>query len=101
MKRLGGYGRGEATCNADGSMLGPAAQQSRRTLHSNLAQLVNQMLAPLLDRVSGRGMETYKMHDRKHGLKVAHLMWHILTHARRKRLTAGNRAVGELCVFAR
>jgi hypothetical protein len=45
------------------------------------------MFAFILDRVTAREMETFTMHDRVHGRKVAHLMWHILKPERRERLT--------------
>lgn len=87
MKRLDTYANGKATWSTDGSSVGPSLRQACRTLHAHLIQLVNEVLAPLLDRTTSREMETFTMHDRRHGLKVAHLMWHILIPARRDCLT--------------
>lgn len=87
MKRLDTYALGEDTWHHDGSEAGPEERQACRTLHTNLVELVTKVLAPLLDRITAHEMETFTMHDRSHGLKVAHLMWHILEPARRKYLT--------------
>lgn len=87
MKRLDDYATGSASWNADGVVTGEAARQACRTLHTNLTNLVNGLLAFILDRVTAREMETFTMHDRVHGRKVAHLMWHILKPERRQLLT--------------
>jgi hypothetical protein len=39
-----------------------------------------------MDRVTAREMQGFTMHDRSHGMKVAHLMWHLLRPDRRSRL---------------
>ena len=40
-----------------------------------------------MDRITAREMQGFTMHDRAHGLKVAHLMWHILKQERQQSLT--------------
>jgi hypothetical protein len=87
MERLKSYADGRATWHQDKTELGPEANRACLTLYDNLVQLVNKVFAPLLDRVTAREMETYTMHDRTHGLKVAHLMWYILDPSVRAHLT--------------
>jgi hypothetical protein len=87
MKRLQTYGDGNATWHSDGTQLGPNEKRFCRELYINIRQFVSQVLAPLLDRITAREMETFTMHDRTHGQKVAHLMWHILAPSTRERLT--------------
>ncbi|HEV2879832.1 MAG TPA: ATP-binding protein [Pyrinomonadaceae bacterium] len=87
MRRLDGYANGSASWLPGESAIGESAKQACRTLHTNLTNLVNRMFAFILDRVTAREMETFTMHDRVHGRKVAHLMWHILKPERRERLT--------------
>ncbi len=87
MQRLNAYARGEASWQPDGAKLGPEMRNEYALLHANLIHLVDHMLAPLLDRITAREMETFTMHDRMHGQKVAHLMWHILRQERRETLT--------------
>src|SRR2546421_10572459 len=87
MKRLDAYATGQSTWMADGSPIGDNAKRACRVLHTNLVQLVNGIFAYLLDRVTAREMETFTMHDRVHGRKVSHLMWHILDPKRRDLLT--------------
>src|ERR1044072_1422492 len=87
MKRLKSYAEGQSTWQEDGSEPGPDARRACLSLYNFLVQFVEKILAPLLDRVTSREIETYTMHDHPHGLKVAHLMWHILTPSKRERLT--------------
>ncbi|HEX8130132.1 MAG TPA: ATP-binding protein [Pyrinomonadaceae bacterium] len=87
MRRLDEYANGSASWLPDERAIGENARQACRTLHTNLTNLVNGMFAFILDRVTAREMETFTMHDRVHGRKVAHLMWHILKPERRERLT--------------
>ncbi len=87
MKRLDAYANGSVSWNSDKSEIGTTARQACRTLHTNLTNLVNGLFAFILDRVTAREMETFTMHDRVHGRKVAHLMWHILKPERREQLT--------------
>lgn len=87
MKRLDEYANGTASWTTDGNMPGDAAKHACRTLHTNLTNLVKVLLAFILDRVTAREMEAFTMHDHVHGLKVAHLMWHILKQERRAQLT--------------
>jgi len=86
MKRLEAYSNGKGTWEP-GSPLGDRARLACKALHTNIIELLNKAIAPLLDRISAREMETFTMHDRTHALKVAHLMWHILEPSRRDRLT--------------
>ncbi|MGH2376831.1 MAG: HD domain-containing protein, partial [bacterium] len=85
MKRLDDYANGQATWT--GSPIGPNTKQECSLLHSHLVQLVDDVFAPILTRTTSRELETFTMHDPKHGLKVAHLMWHILEPGRRQHLT--------------
>jgi hypothetical protein len=98
MRRLKAYEEGTATWYADGKPVGEKARSACGTLHTNLKNLVNGIFAFLLDRVTAREMETFTMHDRVHGRKVAHLMWHILTPEKRKGLTPPE--IGMLIVAA-
>lgn len=86
LRRLADYGDGRATWRSN-EQLGEAERADCRRLHAALVDVVNRMLGPLLDRVNAREMKTFTMHDSLHGLKVAHLMWHILSEERRARLT--------------
>jgi hypothetical protein len=86
MRRLDSYAEGSASWEPQ-TNLGPRAQSACRVLHTNIVQFVEKALAPLLGRIGAREMDTFTMHDHMHGLKVAHLMWHILASARRERLT--------------
>lgn len=87
MKLLDAYAGGKASWFAEGLTIGPDMQQACRTLHTNLTDIVNQVFAFVLDRVNAREMDMFTMHDRRHGVKVAHLMWHIMEPERRKFLS--------------
>jgi hypothetical protein len=87
MRRLRAYADGSATWHGDGAPVGENARKECARLHTALSGLVDKALASLLDRITAREMETFTMHDRRHGNKVAHLMWHILAPERRERLT--------------
>ncbi len=87
MKRLEAYTEGQATWKPDNSPVGLKERQACQALRTNLVELVNKVIAPLLDRITAREMDMFTMHDRTHGLKVAHLMWHILVPDRQKHLT--------------
>jgi hypothetical protein len=84
MRRLGQYADGESW-SAD--EIGPDGMRRCRSLYSGICDFVNNAVAPLLDHIGAREMEHFTMHDHVHALKVAHLMWHILSDERRKRLT--------------
>jgi molecular chaperone HtpG len=86
MQQLERYATGDARWDSQVNV-GPQAQTACKALHVNVTQLVEKALAPMLDRITSREMDTFTMHDRTHGLKVAHLMWQILTPSRRERLT--------------
>jgi hypothetical protein len=87
MQRLDAYAKGQAHWLAGETAPGPELQRACRELHTHLARLVNDLIAPLLDRSTSRELETFTMHDRGHGRKVAHLMWQIIEPERRERLT--------------
>ena len=87
MKKLDAYANGQDTWYQDGGEVGDDARKACAALHSQLTQLIDRALAPLLDRTMSREMETFTMHDRAHGQKVAHLVWHTLKPERRLRLT--------------
>lgn len=87
MKLLEGYAQGEKTWRGDSRPLGPDAKQASRSLHTHIVEIVEEVFASILDRVTARELDTFTMHDRNHGKKVAHLMWHILSPARRETLT--------------
>ena len=86
LKRLQAYAAGKASWLPDGAELGKAANEACQKLLSDLTGLTR-TVAPLLDRVTAKEMDTFTMHDRGHAMKVAHLMWHILDEQRRDRLT--------------
>lgn len=86
MKRLAAYGTGAETFLQYGLPLGEAARQACMELHAMLASL-ERTVAPLLDKVTAKEMDTFTSHDRRHALKVAHIMWHIITPERRLILT--------------
>lgn len=87
MLLLDRYGRGEASWKSNGTPLGDLEQEACRQLHANLVLLIGSCLSHLMDRVGSREMRTFTMHDSQHGLKVAHLMWHVLKPENRDRLT--------------
>ncbi len=87
MKRLEDYAEGRETWHHDRSPLGQNAKKACRVLHTDLVQIVEQVFAYIMDRTTARELDTFTMHDRVHGRKAAHLMWHILTPERRSTLT--------------
>ncbi|HST57323.1 MAG TPA: ATP-binding protein, partial [Longimicrobium sp.] len=87
MRRLKDYSEGRATWYLDAAAVGENARKESGKLYTGLVTLVDKALARLLDRITAREMETFTMHDRMHGNKVAHLMWHIIPTERRERLT--------------
>jgi hypothetical protein len=87
MKRLEAYAEGKETWEKSGALPGPHAKQACRTLHTNIVNMVEKVLAPIMDRSTAKELDTFTMHDRVHGRKVAHLMWHILTPDRQRTLT--------------
>jgi molecular chaperone HtpG len=93
MKLLASYGEGQATWFEDGRELGARERSACQRLYANLTNFVEASLHPLMDRVTAREMQGFTMHDRHHGLKVAHLMWHILAASRRKLLSPGEIAL--------
>jgi hypothetical protein len=87
IKRLTALSEGNATWHQDGHELGPHERAACAELYGNLNALLDRCLHPLMDRVTSREMQGFTMHDRGHGLKVAHLMWHIIAPSRRELLT--------------
>jgi len=87
LKLLEDYADGRKTWYPGGRALGPDARQASRFLHTHIVKMVDQVFASILDRVTARELDTFTMHDRNHGRKVAHLMWHILSAERREKLT--------------
>jgi Histidine kinase-, DNA gyrase B-, and HSP90-like ATPase len=85
MKRLDAYAQGKDSWRAD--EIGSAARKACRTLHTHIVSIVDEVLAPIMNRATARELDTFTMHDERHGRKVAHLMWHILSPDRRSRLT--------------
>jgi hypothetical protein len=88
VKRLEDYAEGRQTWHADGAALSASERKASRVLHTRIVLIVEQVFAYVLDRVTSKELDTFTMHDRFHGLKVAHLMWHILAPPRRSVLTA-------------
>jgi molecular chaperone HtpG len=86
MQRLAHYAAGEASWDPM-AKVGEEGRNSCNMLHVNLTLLVEKAIAQILDRTTSREMDTFTMHDRAHGLKVAHLMWQVLDPSRRQRLT--------------
>lgn len=93
MRRLKAYSDGKATWNSDGQELGPKERKACQLLFANLTDLIEKCLHPLMDRISSHEMQTFTMHDRAHGIKVTHLMWHIISPSRREILTPGEIAL--------
>jgi hypothetical protein len=87
MKRLEDYAEGRATWLPDKAPLGQNARKASRALHTRIVQIVEHVFAFIMDRSTARELDTFTMHDRTHGRKVAHLMWHILTPERQAALT--------------
>ena len=86
MQRLAKYANGSASWESEVAA-GPEGKKACQVLYADVISLVDKVLAPILDRINSREMDVFTMHDRKHGLKVAHLMWHILDPDRRELLT--------------
>jgi hypothetical protein len=87
MKHLQDYAEGRASWYPDDTALGENAKKACRRLHTDIVALVEQVFAFIMDRSTARELDTFTMHDRVHGRKVAHLMWHILLPERRATLT--------------
>jgi hypothetical protein len=87
MKRLEAYAEGRDTWHRDKTPLSDNERKASRVLHTRIVLIVEQVFAFVMDRVTARELDTFTMHDRVHGRKVAHLMWHILTPERRASLT--------------
>ncbi len=99
MKRLNAYATGSSSWITDESSIGQNTKAECQTLYTKIVSFVTKMLVPLLDRIKTREMETFTMHDSNHSLKVAHLMWHILSHDRRDTLTPPEIAILVISAF--
>jgi hypothetical protein len=73
MRLLTKYANGEGAWQPETHVLGSAARSACGKLYAGLMGFAD-VISPLLDRITARDMETFTMHDRKHALKVAHLM---------------------------
>lgn len=93
MKRLKAYSEGRATWFPDDQELGSHERTACHELYVRLTALIERCLHPLMDRVTSREMQGFTMHDSGHGLKVAHLMWHIMKPSRRDLLSPGELAL--------
>lgn len=87
LRRLDDYAEGRATWLPESPALGANSKKACGQLHAQILKVVEKVFALMLDRTTARELDTFTMHDRNHGLKVAHLMWHILAPARRAILT--------------
>ena len=87
IKQLSDYSNGKTSWLEHQHPLGQNQKKACEFLHANIISLVDKMFNPLLGRINAREMETFTMHDSKHALKVAHLMWHFLEPGRREKLT--------------
>lgn len=85
LMRLKKYASGEASWGGNG--IGIQAREACERLYTDTLRLVRDGFAPLLDRINTAGFLTFTMHDHSHSIKVAHLMWHILSPERRERLS--------------
>ncbi len=86
MKRLESYGAGTASYLPGSQSVAEATRQACKELHALLASL-EKTVGPLLDKVTAKEMDVFTAHDRKHALKVAHIMWHVIAPGRRVSLT--------------
>jgi hypothetical protein len=87
MKRLDLYAKGEAQWRRDGTTIGPKEQKECGLLYSHIIAVVEKAINPLLDRINDKEMDTFTLHDTNHGMKVAHIMWHILSEERKNHLS--------------
>lgn len=85
LRRLDAYAGGDASWQP--RPLLPREREACRQLHADLVRLARHCFAPILDRVTAREMESFTAHDRRHAIKVSHLMWHLTRPGRRDRLT--------------
>jgi len=86
LKQLVLYGEGKSSWR-QAAPLGDNERAECKRLHTALVSITDQLFRPMLNRVNSREMKTFTMHDSRHGLKVAHLMWNIMDEPRRLRLT--------------
>jgi len=93
MKRLRAYSDGTETWHLNKEPLGNHERKACGELYTNLTTLIEKCVHPLMDRVTSREMQGFTMHDHGHGLKVAHLMWHIVKPERRELLSPGEIAL--------
>ncbi|MHA1942200.1 MAG: HD domain-containing protein [Candidatus Hodarchaeales archaeon] len=87
LKRLKEYVDKKATWKVDNEAVGEKESQSCATLYTNIIDVIEKAIAPLLDKINAREMSTFTLHDRMHGYKVAHIMWYIISEERSEKLT--------------
>src|SRR5260221_5133381 len=85
MKQLDAYAKGTKSWKP--TELSKREKEACEFFHSELTKLIKHCLKPLIDRVTSREMRTFTMHDNQHAIKVAHLMWSILSPERRETIT--------------
>lgn len=87
IKRLNSYATGEDSWLPNSEKLSKTTSGACQELLANLIK-IDKLVSPILDKVNSREMDVFTMHDKRHALKVAHIMWHILKPERRLSLTA-------------
>ena len=98
MARLASYAAGTASYLPDSRPLAELTREACEKLHAGLSSL-EQTVGPLLDKVTAKEMQSFTAHDRKHALKVAHIMWHIIDPAKRLSLTPPEIGLLVSCAF--
>lgn len=97
MKHLKSYSNGKKSWKKN--RLSKREKEACEELYANLIQLVTKVFTPLINRVNAQEMQTFTMHDSQHAIKVAYLMWHILSEERKKRLTPPEIALTIICSY--
>ncbi|WP_438497949.1 hypothetical protein [Paenibacillus sp. IHBB 3054] len=82
MKLLKNYSTGDRSWKEDG--VSKKEKEACEILHNNLTNLINNVFVPILNRATSRELELFTMHDKNHGMKVAQLMWNILSLEKRE-----------------
>lgn len=85
LKMLKNYADGKSSWK--GSELTIIEKESSNLLYSNIINFINNVIIPILNRATSRELESFTMHDKNHGMKVAQLMWRILTPEKREILS--------------
>lgn len=98
VRRLNAYAEGTATYLSVGQSIGEQARQACRELQTRLIGL-ERTVGPLLDKVTAKEMDAFTAHDRLHALKVANIMWFIISPERRSVLTPPEIGLLVSCAF--